>query len=98
MKIGTNAMCELEETTGKSIAEIGKLLVDPTTATVTLMRRVFMTALLEHQEGISLKQAGDIIDDLGIGVAGQKLGEAFQAALPKAKEGGSRPPKAPTAG
>lgn len=97
MKIGTNAMCEIEEATGKAIAEVGRLLGNEQTASMKLLRAVFWGSLQDHHEGISLKECSDMMDEVGVDVIGQKIGEAFQAAFPQAKAGGSRPPKAPTA-
>ncbi len=98
MKIGTNAMCEIEGLTGKGIAEVGRLLGNEKTASITLLRAVFWGSLQEHHEGISLKECAGLIDEVGTETIGQKIGEAFQTAFPKAKEGAARPLKAPTAG
>lgn len=97
MKIGTHAMCEIEAMTGKGIAEIGALLGNEKTSTITLLRSVFCGSLQSHHEGITPKECSDLMDEVGVTVIGQKIGEAFQAAFPKAKEGSPRPPKAPTA-
>lgn len=97
MRVGTEAMCQIEDLTGKSIVEIGKLLSDEKTATVTLLRTVFCGALQEHHEGITLRECSKLMDDVGVDVIGQKIGKAFAAAFPKAKEGRARPPKATTA-
>ena len=97
MKIGTEAMCSIEGLTGKGIAEVGKLLGNEMTATITMLRAVFCGALQEHHEGISPKECSKLMDEVGVDVIGQKIGEAFQAAFPKAKEGAARPPKATTA-
>lgn len=97
LKVGTNTMCDLEEQTGKAIAEIGELLGSKQGGRITLMRQVFCAALQSYHEGLSPKDCGDLIDQIGMVAAAQKIGEAFQAAFPKAKEGSPRPPKAPTA-
>lgn len=91
MKIGTNAMCEIEEATGKSISEVGKLLGNEKTASMSLMRAVFWGSLQEHHDGITLKQAAGLIDEIGAGEAGALIGKAFEAAFPKQKEGSARP-------
>lgn len=98
MKFDTNAMCEIEDLTGKGIAEVGRLLGNEKTASMTLMRAVFCGALQAHHEGTSLRDAGSLIDEIGAPQAGKLIGDAFQAAFPKAaKEGAARPPKATTA-
>lgn len=94
LKLGTNAMCEIEDATGKSITEIGQLLSDPKTATMKLVRAVMWGGLQEHHDGVTVKEVGSIIDGIGMAEAGRLIGEAFTAASPDAKEGESRPPKA----
>jgi hypothetical protein len=50
------------------------------------LRTVFYCGLLDHQEGVTQRQAGDLIDAIGLDKAGPLLGEAFTAAFPKAEE------------
>ena len=97
MKIDTNAMCEIEGLTSKGIAEIGQILGNEKTATITLMRAVFCGALQAHHEGTSLRDAGRLIDEVGADKAGKLIGQAFELAFPAAKAGEARPQKA-TAG
>lgn len=96
MKIGTQAMCEIEGVTSKTIAEVGRLLGDENTASISLMRAVFWGALQAHHEGVTLKQAAEVIDGVGMAEAGRLIGEAFQAAMPQKKGGDARPPAATT--
>lgn len=96
MKIGTNAMCEIEAASGKGIPEIGALLGNEKTASITLMRAVFWGALQDHHDGTSIKECSALMDQLGADRVGQLIGEAFTAANPKKKEGAARPPKATT--
>lgn len=91
MKVGTHAMCEIEDATGKTIAEIGNLMGNTKTASMKLLRAVFWGSLQHHHEGISMKDAADLIDEIGADVAGQKIGEAFSIAFPKSKGGETRP-------
>ncbi|MEP9374996.1 hypothetical protein [Mesorhizobium sp. KR1-2] len=97
LKLGVNAMCEIEDATAKSIAEIGALLGDPKTATIKLLRTVMWGALRDHHDDITVKEVGAIIDGIGMNEAGRLIGDAFAAATPEAKEGAGHPPKA-TAG
>jgi hypothetical protein len=102
MKIGTEAMCQIEDLTGKGIAEVGQLLGNEKTASITLLRAVFCGSLQEHHEGITPKECSKLMDEVGVDVIGQKIGEAFSVAFPTAKKGkdgaSAVPPKAPTAG
>jgi hypothetical protein len=97
LKLGINAMCEIEDATGKSISEIGALLGDTKTATIKLLRTVMWGALRDHHDDITVREVGAIIDGVGMNEAGRLIGEAFTAATPDAKDGAARPPKA-TAG
>lgn len=96
IKLGTNAMCEIEDKTGKSIIEIGQLLGDQKTATLKLLRVVLWGGLQQYHEGIDLIKVGLIIDDIGMAKAGELIGEAFAAATSatSAKGGGAHPKKA----
>ncbi|WP_315920440.1 hypothetical protein [Mesorhizobium sp. SP-1A] len=94
LKLGTNAMCEIEDATGKTFSEVGELMGDQKRVTIKLMRTVFWGALREQHEDVTIKQAGAVIDDIGMQEAGRLIGEAFQAAMPEQKEGAARPPKA----
>jgi len=94
MKLGVNAMCEIEDATGRTISEVGKLLSSQETATIKLMRAVMWGALQEHHEGLDIKEVGLIIDDIGMAEAGRLVGDSFTAASPEAKGGEGRPRKA----
>lgn len=98
VKLGTNAMCEIEDETGKSIIEIGQLLGDQKTATLKLVRVVLWGGLQEYHEGTDLKQVGALIDEIGMAKAGQLIGNAFTAATSgeNAKGGETRPKQAAT--
>lgn len=94
LKLGVNAMCEIEDATEKSILEIGELLNNPKTVTIRLLRTVVWAALREYHGDIDVKQAGAVIDGIGMNEAGRLIGEAFTAATPKPKGGDNRPQKA----
>lgn len=99
LKLGTNAMCEIEDATGKSIIEIGQLLSKPETASTKLLRVVLWGGLQDHHEGIDMKQVGALIDDIGMAKAGELIGEAFTAATSgNAAKGGEAHPKKAAAG
>jgi hypothetical protein len=86
MKIGTNAMCEIEAATGKGIAEVGRLLGDPATASITLLRTVFWGALKGHQPDITVEACSDLMDEVGMDTVGAMIGDAFSLAMPKPKK------------
>ncbi|OLP56671.1 hypothetical protein BJF92_11320 [Rhizobium rhizosphaerae] len=80
MKLGTGAMCAIEDATGKSIGEVGKALGNPETATLTMVRIVFWASLQGHHPGTSLADCDELIDEIGVSRAGELIGQAFQAA------------------
>jgi hypothetical protein len=100
MKIGTGAMCEIEEKTGKGIAEVGSLLANPKTASISLMRAVFWGSLTTHHKDITVERCNDLIDELGMVKTGQLIGEVFSLAFPveKKKAGGAKNPQLGTTG
>ena len=95
MKIGTGAMCEMEDTLGKGISEISQELSGKSVK-LSLLRTIFWASLQRHHAGTTLQECEDIIDEIGVAEAGPLIGKAFQAAFPK-KEPGTRPRKAAAA-
>lgn len=92
-----DAICQLEETTGKTLIELASEMQDIKTLRMTRVREIFHAGLIEHHPDITVKQAGELILAAGgaIAVMG-KFNEALIAAFPKAEDGdGTRPPKAP---
>lgn len=87
MKIDTNAMCEIEELAGKPIAEVGQLLANPKTASMQLIRTVFLGSLKHYHDGLGVREVGEIMDDIGIAKAIELIGEAFSMAIPQEKKG-----------
>jgi 2-keto-3-deoxy-6-phosphogluconate aldolase len=96
LKLGTTAMCEIETLTGKPITEVAVLLSDEATATMTLMRAVFWGGLQHHHDGATLRDAADIIDELGNEEAGRLIGAGFNLAQSQGGKGSAsaRPRKA----
>lgn len=103
LKLGTTAMCEIETLTGKTITEVGRLLADEQTASMTLMRAVFWGGLQDRHEGITIRDASVLMDAVGMERVGSLIGQAFEAAFPatkadpEAKAGSARPPRATAA-
>lgn len=89
IKLGTNAMCEIEDRTGQSINKIGEKL-NGDGFTMKLMRTVFVCGMLDHHDVITEKMVGDILDDIGFEKASDIMQRAFVIATPEQKGG---PPK-----
>lgn len=88
LKFSTNALCELEDLTGKSAIEVANSLDDEKSVTMKLLRQLVYSGLL-HNDGdqISLKDTGEIIDEIGHAVIGEKIAEAFVLAFPAPEDG-----------
>lgn len=91
--LSINAMCEIEDTTGKDIVV---LVSDLQSGKVSMksFRLLFWAALQDYHPDVDLKAAGILISEIGMTAAMGALGEAFERAFPDAEENGSRPPKA----
>lgn len=86
IKLGTNAMCEIEDATGYSINDIGdKLSGDH--FNMKLMRTVFVSGMVEFHADIDEQTVGNVIDDIGFDKAAQIMEQAFVFATPEQKGG-----------
>lgn len=74
----TNAICEAEEVTNKSV-----LVLISTMDRVSTIRAMFWAAIKEHQPGVSLKDAGNLMQQAGAGVVMRAVNEALALAFPK---------------
>ena len=84
MHFSTNAMCELEDITGKPVLQLANSLQDETSVSVKTLRDMFW-ASLQDEHSITIKEAGKIMDGVGIPKAGELIGKAFMAAFPESE-------------
>jgi len=94
MAFPSNSLVELEEKLDKNVIEIGAMME----AGLRLghIRSLFWASLLEHH-GVTEREAGALMDELGQEVVANKVAEAFILAFPTAAEvvdDTARPPKA----
>lgn len=98
LKFGTYALMELESELGRPFVAIVEELNDPARFSIKTAITMIWAALQDHHEGVSMKEAAAIIDDLGIQAAADKIGEALVAAFPELEKGaagdGTENPKA----
>lgn len=92
-RFSIDALCQLEEQTGKTIIEIGQILNSGRIG-VTLTRSLVWAALREHHPEITLKEAGEMLPDMGgaVGAMGP-ITQAFGAAFPERSGKQENPPK-----
>jgi len=96
LKFSTNAICELEDLLDEPLSVTAEKMNDPKTAKIKTLRAVLWAGLVDGHEGITIRQAGEIMDEAGAALVGEKIGEAFQIAFPQT-EGKANPPKATAA-
>ena len=63
-----NALCELEDLLDKTMPQIFASLSDEENMRMSDVRALVWAALLDHHEGISLKEAGDVATKVGTSV------------------------------
>lgn len=88
LHFSTNALCELEAELDLGLMQIAALLGKPDKLTMRHVRLLFWAGLRDRHEGVTLTDAGRIMDAIGpleaIGIAAR----AFQAAFPGAQATG----------
>ena len=77
IRFGTNAMCDIEASMGKSMTAIIAEL--ETGASIGTMRAIFAGGV-----GVPPKDAGALIDAIGFAKASELVTQAFQLAFPEA--------------
>lgn len=84
-----NACCEVEELLGQSFNQILARLDVPATARLGTIRALLWAALRERHAGLSLTEAGSILDGFArrgeLALVVEKIGEAVRLAYPPAE-------------
>lgn len=92
LRFSVDALCALEEVSGRGIVALSTELSDMDRVSLTLLRKVVWAGLREHHPDIDMKSAGELIVEAGglaamMGVVGTALSRAF----PQGPEDGERP-------
>lgn len=86
LRFSIDALCLLEDKTGKSIMQLVNDLQTPENVSITILRAILWAGLREHHADVDLKAAGEMIPAAG-GVlpilAG--IGKALELAFPGAQ-------------
>ncbi len=77
-----NAICELEDHLDKPMTLIFESLSDEENIRMTDVRALVWAALLDHHEGITLKEAGNVATKVGASVCLEKIGKAVGLYFP----------------
>ena len=77
-----NALCELEDHLDKPVTQIVKSLGDPDNLRISDVRALVWAALLDHHDGITLREAGDVASKIGTIACLEKVGTALDLAFP----------------
>lgn len=94
LRFSIDAMCQMEEATGKGVIAITQEFADPAKIRMATARAALWAALHEQHPELTLMQVGELIPEFGgLQVVLQKISEAILLAFPKA-EGNARPLKA----
>lgn len=96
MKISTNALCEIEDALGESIDEVGRKIAENKSAKIRVLRTLVWGALLDRHPNLTPKDAGRLIDEIGMEKASELIAKCFELMQPEAS-GNENPPQA-TAG
>lgn len=80
-----NALCAAEEQVGPLPA----LMVDPVKAGSVKTIRALIWAGLLRKHGVSMDEAGDVIDEVGLDVAAKAVQDALKKAYPQGEDTGS---------
>jgi len=95
LRFTTNRLCALEESTGRSVMDWARAMESASGLSMSDLR-VLVQHAYDGEAALTREQAGDLLDDLGLIVAGELVGRALQLAFTGGAEAG--PDKAGAAG
>lgn len=87
LKLSTNAMCEIEDRLEKGIDQIGVILQDQSQGRMKLFRLIVWAALTDHHPDVTERDAGEIIDEVGMENIMSLIQKLMTLAMPDAKKG-----------
>ena len=90
LRLDTNAICDLEDQLDLSIVDIGRLL---DAGRISIVRAAFRAGLVNGDGGMTLAEAGDIIDEIGYEQAATHLSKALERAFPTPQAGDDASPR-----
>lgn len=85
LKYTTNALVEFEDETGQEFMVVAANM-EKGKVSFKMLRALVWAGLIDCDEDITVKQAGNIIDDVGFEKTLEKAMDAIQAMFPSTKE------------
>lgn len=95
LRFSTNAIIEIEQALDKTVLEVSQMLSDINSLRMGTVRTIFWAGLRDRRVGISLSEAGEIMNDVGFGRALELIGQGFTAAFPTASDSPNPPAPVP---
>lgn len=89
LKLSYNALCDVEQSMGQKAPEI---IREVGTGSWTAARALFCAALRHSKPDLTLEQAGELIQSMGMKASTEALTNAFTAAFGEKEEGPENPP------
>lgn len=86
LRYNTNALCRIEDETGKPVSEILETMQDA--PSIKMMRTIFGAGLSPAQ---SPEDVGDLIDELTFAEVSNLVERAFKLAFPEGEQGEGKP-------
>lgn len=93
LRLSVNEIVEIETELGMVLGEIIESVRNEATLRLGTVRAMLWGALREHHPEMSLRDAGDLVAKVGLGVAIAKISETFEAGFPAPEPGRSNPPR-----
>ena len=88
IKVGTNALANLEAATGKTYQEYFAWIQQEENQSFTAMRQLVQAVTTREGQPLTDIEAGDFMDAVGISEIMDKVGQAAALAFPEAQAGG----------
>lgn len=85
LRYNMNALVEFEDVTGQGVLKAFED-IDKGNLSLKDIRALVWAGLLDYNEELTLKEAGDVMDECGIETTIEKLTDAIQYAFPDTKE------------
>ena len=83
LSFSINALCELESLLGDGVTQIAMLMTDPSKLKLTTMRALFWSGLRDHHGDITIAQAGDLMDRIGLVKVSELVTKALTLSMPE---------------